>query len=465
MTLYPREECGVFGVFNHPEAANLTYLGLYALQHRGQESAGIAVTDGEKVSSYKQLGLVSEIFDEKILNRLTGKSAVGHVRYSTAGSNNLANAQPITVDYKHGTLAAVHNGNLVNAQSLRFELEQRGAIFQSTADTEVIIHLMAHSSATDEMSVIKSALQEIKGAYSLLMLTPDALYAAKDPRGFRPLCIGRLPGDAYAMSSESCAFDIINCEYQFSVDPGEVVRFDKNGIHRERFAPVKETTLCVFEYIYYARPDSIIFEHDVYSIRKELGKQLARECPVEADLVVPVPDSSLPAAIGYAHESGIPLEMGLIRNHYVGRTFIEPKQQIRDFGAKVKYNPVAGSIKGKRAVVVDDSIVRGTTGKKIIHMLQNAGAREIHMRISCPPWKYPCYFGINTPEAEELIANQKSIEEIARHLEVDTLGYLSLKGLMDIVPNYDEGYCKACFDMKYPVSPGKDTIKRFLKKA
>lgn len=455
MNLYPREECGVFGVYNHPEAANLTYLGLYALQHRGQESAGIAVSNGDRLLSHKALGLVSDIFNEKILNSLAGNTAIGHVRYSTAGSNNIINAQPIVVDYKHGTLAAVHNGNLVNATILRNKLEQQGAIFQSTADTEVIIHLMARSSASVEMDIIKSALQEIKGAYSLIFLTPDAMFAAKDPNGFRPLCVGRLPGGAYAVSSESCAFDIINCEYVFSIEPGEIVRFDKNGIQRERFTPINNTTLCVFEYVYYARPDSIIFNHNVYSIRKELGKQLARECPVEADIVMPVPDSSLPAAIGYAHESGIPFEMGLIRNHYVGRTFIEPKQQIRDFGAKVKYNPVRDAVKGKKTVVIDDSIVRGTTGKKIIHMLQHSGASEIHMRISCPPWKYPCYFGIDTPEADALIANQKSVDEIARYLEVDSLGYLSLEGMMNIVPTVNEGYCKACFDKEYPVYPGK----------
>lgn len=460
---YPKEECGVFAVFNHPEAANLAYLGLYALQHRGQESAGIAVSqNGSKIRCHKALGLVNEVFSEDDLDKVQGNCAIGHVRYSTTGSNYVLNAQPIVVNYKNGNAAAAHNGNLVNAYELRNELERKGAIFQSSTDSEVIIHLIAHSLQRDFLQVLKEIGTIIKGAFSLVFLKDNKIYAMKDPNGFRPLCVGRLPNGGYAVSSESCAFDIIDAEYLFSVDPGEIVWFDEDGLHRERYANARNHSLCIFEYVYYSRPDSIIYGHNVYSIRKQLGAQLAKEFPVEADLVVPIPDSSIPAAIGYAQEAGVPFELGMIRNHYIGRTFIEPKQQIRDFGAKIKYNAVSDSVKGKRVVVVDDSIVRGTTSKKIIKMLKKRGAAEIHLRISCPPWKYPCYFGIDTPEGEKLIANQMSPDEIADYLDVDSLGYLSLEGLLSVVPDSDNNYCKACFDNVYPVAPDLDVKKEIM---
>ena len=451
---YPHDECGVFGIYNHPEAANLTYLGLYALQHRGQESAGIAVKGkAPEIKCHKDLGLVNEVFSESTLRSLEGHIAIGHVRYSTTGSNYVLNAQPIVVNYKDGYLAAAHNGNLVNAYKLRLELENRGAIFQSSTDTEVIIHLIAHSLQGDFLNVLEEVGTVIKGAFSLIFIKDNKLYAMKDPNGFRPLCVGKLPNGGYAVSSESCAFDIINCKYLFSLEPGEIVWFDEDGIHRHRYSKKVNHSLCIFEYIYYSRPDSIIFGHNVYSIRKALGIQLAKEHPVEADIVIPVPDSSIPAAIGYSQELGIPFELGMIRNHYVGRTFIEPKQQIRDFGAKIKYNPVSDAIRGKRVIVIDDSIVRGTTSKKIVKMLKKAGAKEIHLRISCPPWKYPCYFGIDTPEASKLIANKMSVEEIAKYLKINSLAYLSIEGLLSVVPDAENKYCKACFDNNYPVKP------------
>ncbi|MBN1865793.1 amidophosphoribosyltransferase [Candidatus Sumerlaeota bacterium] len=444
----PAEACGVVGVFNHPEASKLAYLALYALQHRGQESAGIVSTDGKRLFVHKAHGLVADVFDETILDRLTGSMAIGHVRYSTTGSNRVENAQPLVANYHAGVMAIAHNGNLTNSEELRSTFERRGAIFQTSTDSEVLLHLIAHSSATDFDEALRLALMRIKGAYSFVMLTRDRLVAMRDPRGLRPLCVGRL-GDAWVVASETCAMDIIEAEYVREVGAGEILTLDASGMRSESpYAHLKET-FCVFENIYYSRPDSVsASSKSIYEIRVDLGRELAREHPVEADVVIGVPDSAIPASIGYARESGIPFEMGLIRNHYVGRTFIEPEQRIRDFGAKVKYNPVRGVLAGKRVAVVDDSIVRGTTTGKIVKMVRAAGAREVHVRSSAPPWVYPCYYGVDTPSPEELIASRLSVPEICEHIGADSLGYLSIEGLARVMPQA-EGYCMCCFDGDY----------------
>ena len=446
----PREGCGIFGVFNHPEAANLTYLGLYALQHRGQESAGIVSSDGRELHVHKAMGLVSDIFTESALKTLPGSSAIGHVRYSTTGSSHIKNAQPFVVSGGVGNVAIAHNGNLTNAMEIRKELESYGSIFQSTMDTEVIIHLMAISREKTLLDRLINALSRVQGAYSLLLMAENTMIAVRDPRGFRPLSIGRL-GDATVVASESCAFDLIGAALEREIDPGEIVSIDKQGRKSYKpFPPLKQSP-CVFEFIYFARPDSFIFGRNVYEIRKELGRQLAREYPLEADVVIPVPDSGMPAAIGYAQEAGIPLELGLIRNHYVGRTFIEPKQSIRHFGVKIKLNPVRQILKGKRVVVVDDSIVRATTGRKIIKMIRSGGATEIHFLISSPPTRFPCFYGIDTPTKSELIANSHTLEEIRKYITCDSLGYLSLEGLKYVVEGGRRPFCYACFDGQYPV--------------
>ncbi len=445
-----REECGIFGVFNHPEAANLTYLGLYALQHRGQESTGIVSSDGRTLHVHKAMGLVADIFTEEVLKTLPGSIAIGHVRYSTTGSSQLINAQPFVVSGGIGNIAIAHNGNLTNAMEIRQELESYGSIFQSTMDTEVIIHLMAVSRERIFLDRLIDALARVKGAYSLLLMKEDALVALRDPHGFRPLSLGRLDG-ATVVASESCAFDLIGATFEREIEPGEILYVDKEGVKSFKpFDPVPQTP-CVFEYIYFARPDSLIFGKNVYEVRKGLGRQLAREFPREADIVIPVPDSGMPAAIGYAQEAGIPLELGLIRNHYVGRTFIEPKQSIRHFGVKIKLNPVREILKGKRVVVIDDSIVRATTGRKIIKMLRSGGATEIHFFISSPPTRFPCFYGIDTPTKSELIANSHTLEEIRKYITCDTLGYLSMEGLRKVVDGGRASYCYACFDGRYPV--------------
>ncbi len=452
------EECGVFGIFGHPDAANLTYLGLYALQHRGQESAGIVSSDGKQLYNVKSMGLVADIFDEEQIKKLPGHMAIGHNRYSTTGDSIAINIQPILVNFALGGLAVAHNGNLVNAGILKDELEAYGSIFQSTMDSEVIVHLIAQSRMATLHERIVDALSHVQGSYSLLLITEDELIAVRDPNGFRPLSLAELDG-AYVAASETCAFDLIEATYIREVAPGEMVVINSKGITSTFPFKRAEPSHCIFEFIYFARPDSMVFGQNVYSIRKEFGRQLARETGVEADVVVPVPDSGVPAALGYAEEAGIPFDFGLIRNHYVGRTFIEPRQTIRHFGVKIKLNPVKDALKGKRVVVVDDSIVRGTTSKKIIKMIRNAGASEIHMRISSPPTSYPCFYGIDTPTRQELIASTHSVEEIRKYITADTLGYISMDGIQKVVP-HRMNYCAACFDGGYPVPfPGEKMLQ------
>jgi amidophosphoribosyltransferase len=450
-----REECAVMGVYGHPEAANMVYLGLYALQHRGQESSGIVSSDGKNLISHRQMGLVADVFKEDVIKRLEGSSAIGHNRYSTTGQSHLKNAQPFVVEYSQGPIAISHNGNLVNGTLLREELEQSGSIFQSTSDTEVIIHLIATSKESTLMGRIIEALARARGAYSLLFLTLDRMIAARDPMGFRPLVLGRFHSGpnkgAYVVASETCALDLIEAAYWRDVEPGEIVVIGPDGVESLKPFPPVPHAKCIFEYIYFARPDSNLFGHNVYQVRKALGRQLARENGIAADLVTPVPDSGVPAAIGYAEESGIPLDFGLIRNHYVGRTFIEPAQSIRHFGVKIKLNAQRAVLEGKRVVVVDDSIVRGTTSRKIIRMLRDAGAKEVHMRISSPPTIGPCYYGIDTPTRTELIAANGSVEEIRRFIEADTLAYLSRDGMYTYFNGRSKGFCDACFTGNYPV--------------
>ncbi len=449
------EECAVMGVYGHSEAANLVYLGLYALQHRGQESSGIVSSDGKILVSHRQMGLVADVFKEDVIKRLEGSSAIGHNRYSTTGQSHLRNAQPFVVEYSQGPIAISHNGNLVNAQVLRAELEESGSIFQSTSDTEVIIHLIATSREQSLMGRVVEALGRVRGAYSLLFLTPDRMVAARDPSGFRPLVLGQLKSakgrGGFVVASETCALDLIEADYLREVEPGEVVTFGPRGMESLKPFPPARHASCIFEYIYFSRPDSKLYGRNVYQVRKELGRQLARESGVEADLVTPVPDSGVPAAIGFAEQSGLPLEFGLIRNHYVGRTFIEPQQSIRHFGVKIKLNAQREVLEGKRVVVVDDSIVRGTTSRKIIRMLRDAGAKEVHMRISSPPTTGPCYYGIDTPTRTELIASTNSVEDIRRFIEADTLGYLSRDGMYAFLKGERQGFCDACFSGDYPV--------------
>jgi len=447
-----RDQCGLFGVFGHPEAAYLTYLGLYALQHRGQESAGIAASDGERLQLEKGLGLVNDLFTDERLACLSGRSAMGHVRYSTAGASVGQNAQPIAIDCHRGPIALGHNGNLVNAQTLRRELEAAGSIFQSSSDSEVILHLYARSHSEHIEDAISVSLSKVRGAYSLLFLTPDAMVAARDPWGFRPLVLGRL-GDATVVSSETCALDLIEAEYVREIEPGELVRIDAQGLASFHPAPRLDPQQCVFEHVYFARPDSLVFDRNVQQSRRELGAQLAREAPADAELVVPVPDSGMAAALGYAEESGLPFRLGLIRNHYVGRTFIQPKQSIRSFGVKVKLNPVRPILEGKRVVLIDDSIVRGTTSRKIVAMVRGAGASEVHVRISSPPTIGPCHYGIDTPSRDDLIAAQLDVEGIRDRIAADSLAYLSHEGLLKAVGDSDgRRHCTACFTGRYPVA-------------
>ena len=448
-----KHECGVFGVFGHPEAANITYLGLYALQHRGQESAGIVSRCEGNLHRHRDMGLVQDVFNKKVLDRLPGDAAIGHVRYSTSGSTVLKNAQPIRVDYARGALAVAHNGNIVNAKEMRIELEKNGSIFQSTSDSEVIVHLIARSKEEEIENALAEALRQIEGAYTLIVMNTDTMIAARDPRGFRPICLGKLKG-SYVVASESCAFDIVDAEFIRDIEPGEMVIIDRHGMRSRSIGAPKPShmALCIFELIYFSRPDSIIFGRDVERVRQKMGATLYREAPVEADMVIPVPDSSNAAALGYAIESGIPFQMGLIRNHYIGRTFIEPSQSIRDFGAKLKYNPLRTALRGKRIIVVDDSIVRGTTSRKIVKMIRNAGATEIHTRISSPPIAHSCFYGIDTPTREELIGARHTVEEIRKYLEVDSLHYLTPKGLVESAAGEDGEFCLACFTGDYPIN-------------
>ncbi len=445
------DECAVFGIYGHKEATNLTYLGLYALQHRGQEGSGIVSGDGEHFYIEKAMGLVADIFTKAVLKRLPGHMAIGHNRYSTAGSSDLKNVQPLTVNFALGNLALAHNGNLINATMLRNELEAYGAIFQSTTDSEVMIHLIAHSRADSLLSRVIDALNQVRGAFSVVLMTDQGIIAARDPHGFRPLCLGRLR-DSWLVASETCAFDLIGAESVREIEPGELVVLDDRGVTSYRPFSKAEPAMCVFEYVYFARPDSRIFgANAVYLTRKALGRQLAQEARVEADVVIPVPDSGVPAALGFSEGSGIPFENGLIRNHYIGRTFIEPEQAIRHFGVKIKLNAVPEVLEGKRVVVVDDSIVRGTTSRKIVKMIRQAGAREVHMRISSPPIVSPCFYGIDTPTKRELIGSSHTIQETKKYITADSLAYLSLEGMLKAAPGHPQQYCTACFTENYPI--------------
>src|SRR5262249_4761076 len=454
-----REECGVVAICSHPEAETLAYLGLHALQHRGQESAGIATSDGLTLNVHKDMGLVADIFTEDVLSRLGGTLAIGHTRYSTAGDSALLNAQPIRVQSNKGMLGLAHNGNLVNAQELRARLEGQGSIFQTNSDTEVIVHLIAISKQQTLPEAIADALRRVEGAFSLVMMSPYRIFGARDPRGFRPLAMGRIPRregqkqDTIVFASETCAFDLIGANYERDVKPGELIVVGPEGITSRFYASAAAQSSCIFEHVYFSRPDSLVFGRPVQASREELGRHLAHEAPAEADIVVPVPDSGVTAAVGYAAESGIPFRFGLIRNHYVGRTFIEPRQSVRDFGVKLKLNPVRKLLEGNRVVLIDDSIVRGTTSKKIVRMIRNAGATEVHMRISCPPTIAPCFYGVDTPSRRELIAANQTIEEIRDYIGADSLAYLSLEGLRKACADGEKTiYCTACYTGSYPTN-------------
>jgi amidophosphoribosyltransferase len=450
---YLKDKCGVFGVFGHKDAARLAYLGLYALQHRGQESAGIVTSDGRIVREHKGMGLVSEVFNEEEISKLTGNIAVGHTRYSTTGSSNIRNAQPFLVETLSGHIAIAHNGNLVNAFTLRKKLEREGAIFQSSMDSEIVIHTIAHSKKKDFKERIKDGISQLEGAFSMVLLVEDGIIAARDKRGFRPLSLGKLDG-AYAIASETCAFDLIHAEFIRDIEPGEILFITKKGIKSAHITDEKtQPSFCVFEYIYFSRPDSNIYGYNVHLTRKRQGIELAREAPVKADLVIAIPDSGTSAAFGYSEQSGIPLDMGMVRNHYIGRTFIQPAQHIRDLGVRVKLNPIRAVVKDKRLVVIEDSIVRGTTSKARIRTLRQAGAKEIHMRVSCPPHVSPCYYGIDFPTREELIASSHRVEEVRRFIGLDSLAYLSLEGLYKAMPLPKNKFCVACFTGKYPILP------------
>jgi amidophosphoribosyltransferase len=455
------EECGVFGIWGHPDAAQITYYGLHSLQHRGQEGAGIVVTDGERLKGCKGIGLVTEVFNQGQLSELTGKAAIGHVRYATAGGGGYENVQPLLFRSQSGSLALAHNGNLVNANALKHQLENQGSIFQTTSDTEVLAHLIKRSGYPLLKERVKNALTMLKGAYAFLIMTETELMVALDPNGFRPLSIGRL-GEAYVVASETCAFDVVGAEFVRSVEPGELLIINDEGLHTERFTLHVQRAICSMEYIYFSRPDSNIDGLNIHTTRKNLGKRLALEAPVEADVVTGVPDSSISAAIGFAEQSGIPYELGLIKNRYVGRTFIQPSQSLREQGVKMKLSPVRGVVEGKRVVMVDDSIVRGTTSKRIVSMLREAGATEVHVRISSPPIKHPCFYGIDTSTHEELIASNHTVEEIRQIIGADSLVFLSEEGLLEAIGrNYEgeyRGQCMACFTGKYPTEIFPDTV-------
>lgn len=462
-----REECGVVAIYQHPEAAKLAYLGLHALQHRGQESAGISASNGVTLHSHKGMGLVGDIFTAPILDKLKGALAIGHTRYSTTGDSALLNCQPLMVECNKGQIAVAHNGNLVNAADIRARLGEGGSIFQTTSDTEVILHLVAHSKEQTLVDAIAESLAKIEGAFSLVILTPDRVMAARDPRGFRPLSMGRIPAtpttrkESIVFASETTAFDLLGAEFIRDVKAGELVVVGPEGISSRQFAPAKQQAACIFEHVYFARPDSYVFGRSVNESREAMGRALAREAPADADIVVAVPDSGVPAAVGFASESGIPYRVGLVRSHYVGRTFIEPEQGMRDFGVKLKLNPVRSIIEGKRVILIDDSIVRGTTSKKIVRLIRHAGAKEVHMRISCPPTISPCYYGVDTPSKKQLIAANKSIEEIREFIGADSLAYLSMEGMKAACGDGVENtYCTACYTGDYPTDwVGVDDIQ------
>jgi len=449
------DECGVFGVYGHAEASNLTYLGLYALQHRGQESGGIVASDGARLRASRGMGYVADIFDEQALSTLPGTAAIGHVRYSTAGESRLQNAQPLLIDCVHGQIAVCHNGNLVNERDLRDWLTSQGAIFQTSSDTEVFLHLYARSQAPSPEDALIEAASQAQGAFSLVFLLKDRLIAVRDPHGFRPLALGRLDA-GWVVCSETCAMDLIGATYERDVEPGEVLIIGPDGVRSVRPFPRAAISHCVFEHVYFSRPDSQVFGLSVNEVRTAFGRQLARESHVETDVVVPVPDSGVCAAIGYSEQSGVPLRMGLIRNHYVGRTFIEPQQSIRHFGVKVKLNPVRSILDGRRVILIDDSIVRGTTSRKIVKMIKAAGAREVHVRISCPPTISPCFYGVDTPRRADLIAATHTLDEVRKYIDADSLAYLSLEGLLSAVGEHRDRYCTSCYTGRYPVPFPRD---------
>lgn len=452
MQHHPKHYCGVFGIYGHPNAAELTYYGLYALQHRGQESAGIVASDGKMFRTYRGMGLVSQVFRGKVLKGLTGSAACGHTRYSTTGSSHPRNMQPLTVDCAKGQIAIAHNGNLTNAAQLRQELESHGSIFQTTVDSEIILHLMAQPAFNGKGNDLVQTIRRIEGAYSLVIMTEKELIGVRDPHGFRPLSIGKLD-DSYVLSSETCAFDLVQAEFVRDVEPGEIVIINGEGIQSIQAFPEQERrALCIFEFVYFARPDSNLSGRSVYNARVEMGRQLAREHPVEADLVVPVPDSGTCAALGYSQQSGIPFEMAFVRNHYVGRSFLQPTQLIRDFNVRVKLNLITSLVKGKRVVVVDDSIVRGTTCKTRVNNLKEAGASEVHVMVSCPPHRNPCVYGIDFPDRKKLMAANHSLEEMAGYLNADSLHYLSIEGMVQATGLGEGAFCKACYDGDYPVA-------------
>ncbi|HIQ36733.1 MAG TPA: amidophosphoribosyltransferase, partial [Desulfocapsa sulfexigens] len=447
----PKHECGVCGIFGHEDASKLTYFGLYALQHRGQESAGIVASDDGKVSIHKAMGLVPEIFSEDILQGLPGSMAMGHVRYSTTGNSNITNSQPLMVTHRGCTLAVAHNGNLVNSLELRQDLEDKGSVFQTSMDSEVLLHLLARTTHLGLERALFESFSCLRGAYSVLLMTEDTLVAVRDPNGFRPLCLGKLNNGGWVVASETCALDLIEAEYVRDIEPGEVLIINKQEIRSIFPWPKRKTSFCIFEQVYFARPDSDIFGSNVYESRKRMGEIMARESDVDGDFVMPFPDSGNYAAIGFSRESGIPLEMGMIRNHYVGRTFIQPTQSMRDFNVRVKLNPVRSLLKGKRVIIVEDSIIRGTTGRSRVKALREAGATEVHMMVSCPPTRHACYYGIDFPSSDQLIASNYSVDGIAAELGLDSLHYLSIEGLVEATGLSREDFCLACFDGKYPV--------------
>ena len=461
---HPKHYCGVFGVYGHPNAAELTYYGLYALQHRGQESAGIVSCDGKLFRQHKGMGLVPQVFKGEELHGLIGKMAIGHTRYSTTGSSHIGNAQPLTVDCSRGQIAIAHNGNLTNAAVLREELEERGSIFQTTVDSEIVLHWLAQPTQNGENTLV-STIRKLEGAYSLLVMTERELIGARDPHGFRPLCIGRMDNGAYVLSSETCALDLIQAKFVRDVGPGEIVIIDDNGLRSIQAFPEQEKrSFCIFEYVYFARPDSNIADQNVYKVRVNMGRELARENPLEADIVVPIPDSGNCAALGYALESGIPFEMAFVRNHYVGRSFLQPSQLIRDFNVRVKLNLITDLVKGKRVIIVDDSIVRGTTCKKRVNSLKEAGAKEVHVLVSCPPHRNPCVYGIDFPDRSKLMAANNTLDEICRYLNADSLNYLSQDGMVRATGKPKESFCMACYNGKYPVEYDASVDKHIMER-
>ena len=461
---YPKHYCGVFGVYGHPNAAELTYYGLYALQHRGQESAGIVSCDGTHFFQHKGMGLVPQIFKGKELHELVGEMAIGHTRYSTTGSSNIGNTQPLTVDCSRGRIAIAHNGNLTNAAALRLELEERGSIFQTTVDSEIVLHWLAQPTQNGENTLV-STIRKLEGAFSLLIMTEKEMIGVRDPHGFRPLCIGKLANDTYVLSSETCALDLIEAEFVRDVEPGEIVIIDDDGLRSIQAFPEQEKrSFCIFEYVYFARPDSNLADQNVYKVRVNMGRELAREIPVDADIVVPIPDSGNCAALGYSLESGIPFEMAFVRNHYVGRSFLQPSQLIRDFNVRVKLNLITGLVKDKRVIVVDDSIVRGTTCKKRVNSLKEAGAKEVHVMVSCPPHKNPCVYGIDFPDRNKLMAANHTLDEICTYLNADSVNYLSQAGMVRATGKPEAAFCLACYDGVYPVEYDPHVDKHIMER-